>query len=369
MEDRTIPAAPSDMNEKYEKAIREKLDALLRTNHYSQTQFCQILKDRGLALEQGNLSSMLKGRKHIPLSLIVHVCNIFHISLEELVDENFGGANQAGAEGYVPQLYSDDLLLQLPYLGEAFVTDPCSQAFRGYLQTYYVYMNPGNGEDTKLVTGTLTLEANGSVCEATLQLNSNKVKDGKTVYRVYKGRAIISKTVDAVYVLLTSSIEGHMCIISFRYLYLPHQTLDCRIAAVLTNSAGEYHSPTLNRLLLSRTKFAPEHLDMLTPNLLFNSNEISIPKSHLDVFRAEHPEYAELFEHLTRFEPTETYYWNEDYVLGVARRFLSKSQRLLFLSNIRALSTKDSLNKTSRRADILFRDLLLSLGYYKDHDL
>ena len=73
MMDPKIPAAPSDMNAKYEQAIRTKLDALLRSHDYSQTQFCAMLKDRGLALDQGNLSSMLKGRKRIPLSLIVQV--------------------------------------------------------------------------------------------------------------------------------------------------------------------------------------------------------------------------------------------------------------------------------------------------------
>ena len=134
MESRTIPAAPSDMNAKYEQAIRGKLDALMRANHYSQIQFCEMLQERGLALEQGNLSSMLKGRKRIPLSLIVHICDIFKISLAELVDENFGGATQAGAQ--VPQLYADDLLNHIPSLGDSFITDPSAVEFQGYLQTY-----------------------------------------------------------------------------------------------------------------------------------------------------------------------------------------------------------------------------------------
>ena len=61
MEERTIPAAPSDLNAKYEDAVRRKLDALMRSHQLSQIQFCELLKERGLALEQGNLSSMLKG--------------------------------------------------------------------------------------------------------------------------------------------------------------------------------------------------------------------------------------------------------------------------------------------------------------------
>ena len=107
MEERTIPAAPSDLNAKYEDAVRRKLDALMRSRQLSQIQFCELLKERGLALEQGNLSSMLKGRKRIPLSLIVHICDIFRISLAELVDENFGNAHPAPVA--TPQAFSSSV--------------------------------------------------------------------------------------------------------------------------------------------------------------------------------------------------------------------------------------------------------------------
>lgn len=143
MEEQTFPATPSDLNAKYEDAIRRKLDALLRTHGYSQVQFCEMLKKRGLDLggngAQGNLSYMLKGRRRIPLSLIVHVCEIFHVTLAELVDENFGGARQTA------NVYSDDLLQLIPYLGDNFVIDPSDHHFSGYLQTYYVYLFPSQG--------------------------------------------------------------------------------------------------------------------------------------------------------------------------------------------------------------------------------
>ena len=49
MEERTLGAAPSDLNAKYEAAIRKNLDALMRSRQYSQIRFCEMLKARGVS--------------------------------------------------------------------------------------------------------------------------------------------------------------------------------------------------------------------------------------------------------------------------------------------------------------------------------
>lgn len=372
MEKQTLSATAGDLNAKYEDAIRRKLDALLRTNGYSQVQFSEMLKERGLDLggngAQGNLSSILKGRRRIPLSLIVHVCDIFKITLAELVDENFDG-NRHRAVAARPQLYSDDLLNQIPNMGEPFITDPASPEFHGYLQTYHFYILPLRSYETKPMTGTVTLEACGTICEASLILNTNKISEGVPLHKHYRGRVIISKAIDAVYILLSSAIEGELCVISFRHFHLPHQPLDCRIAAVLTNEPGEFHAPTMHRMFLSRTPIKPEHLTLLLPHLKLNSSSISIPGYKLDRLRRTAPEYTELLSALTMIPASEVYDWSEDYVVGVAKHFLPKEKVPVFLSHIRDISLNDKANKASRRADFLARDLLLSLGYFHDHDL
>lgn len=367
MEERTLPAAPSDLNAKYEVAIRKNLDALMRSRQYSQIRFCEMLKERGLALEQGNLSSMLKGRKRIPLSLIVHICDIFQISLTELVDETFCRGQQTSSA--MPQLYSDDLLNQIPSLGDSFITDPASPEFHGYLQTYHFYILPIRSYETKLLTGTLTLEACGSICEARLDLNANMISEGTPLKKHYRGRVIISKAINSVYILLSSAIEGELSLISFRHSHLSHQPLDCRIAAVLTNESGEYHAPTMQRMFLSRTPIKPEHLPLLLPHLRLNSSAIHIPGERLERLRRNAPEYADLLNALTMIRASEVFCWTEDYVVGVARHFLGKEQVPLFLARIRELSIDDKANKTSQRANSLARTLLLSLGYFHDHDL
>lgn len=368
MAEKPISAAPSDMNAKYEEAIRKKLDALMRANHYSQVQFEKMLKERGLDIRQGNLSYMLKGKKHIPLSLIVHICDIFQISLAELVDEDFGG-NRKRIVPEMPKIYSEDLLNQIPSMGESFITNPSSPEFHGYLQTYHFYILPIRSYETKPLTGTLTLEACGSVCEAKLDLNTNKIANDVPLHKHYRGRVIISKAIDAVYILLSSAIEGELCVISFRHFHLPHQPLDCRIAAVLTNESGEFHAPTMHRMFLSRTPIKPEHLPLLFPHLKLNSSSISIPGDKLERLRRNAPEYADLLNALTMIPSSDIFNWTEDYVVGVAKHFLSKEEVPVFLSCIRDISLNDKANKASRRADYHARDLLLTLGYFRDHDL
>ncbi len=379
MEDHAYPAAPSDMNAKYEAAIRSKLDALLRTHHYSQIQFCDMLKERGLSLEQGNLSSMLKGRKRIPLSLIVHICDIFHISLSELVDENFGRANCSGGHAPVASVYSDDLLQLVPYLGGNFVIDPKDPHFSGYLQTYHVYLFPSQGDDTRIRTGRLHLQAKTDVCEAILEINTNKIRDGQPYTKVYRGRCILSTTMRTVFVLLTAQDTGELSIVNFRYHNLSTYPLDCRIACVLLNATGVEHPPVIQRMFLSRTELAPEHIPLLQPHLYLNNGIIQIRKDDLEFLRESDSGYHGVVDELFRTnQPHCVYYLDEDDVLSAARRCLGENgvplrnpedpQINRFLARLRALSSHSRFNKASRQADHLSRRLLRSLGYFHDHE-
>lgn len=382
MEERTIPAAPSDLNAKYEDAIRRKLDALMQSRQLSQIRLCEMLKERGLALDQGNLSSMLKGRKRIPLSLVVHICDIFQLSLQELVDENFGGARQAGGCSPAAQVYSQDLLQLIPDLGERLVIDPADPHFFGYLQTYYVYLFPSQGDDTRLRTGMLRLQAKDGVCEAILEINTNRIQDGKPYVKTYHGRCVISTTMRTVFILLTDREMGELSIMNFRYFSLLQYPLDCRIACTLLNATGPEHPPTMQRMFLSRMEIAKEHLPLLMPHLYLNSNIIRIHQDHLENLRNTHREYDSLIGELLRTnQPHTVFHLDEDDVLSTARRCLCEDglpgsvirnpedpSVNLFLTRLRSISDHSWFNKASRQADHLAHRLLRSLGYFHDHD-
>ena len=362
MAEKPISAAPSDMNAKYEEAIRKKLDALMRANRYSQVQFAELLQERGLDVDQGRLSLYLSGRRRFPLSLIVHVCEIFHISLAELVDENFGGARQ------VSGVYSDDLVQLVPYLGSNFVVDPSDPHFSGYLQKYHVYLLPSQGDDTRIRTGYLSLQARNSVCEAILEINTNKLRDGKPYIREYRGRCIISSTMQAVYVLLTDPEKGELSVLNFRYLHLFQHPLDCAIACTMLNATGPEHPPTVQRMFLSRTEIRREDMDLLQPHLYLNSGVIRIQKEQLDQLRSEFEQYASPIDELTLTNQSQSvYFLDEDDILSTARRHLDKPEVHQFLSRLRSLSATDRLHKASRRADQLSHKLLRAMGYYHDY--
>lgn len=372
MDGHTIPASPSDMNAKYENAIRVKLDALMRANHYSQIQFNDMLRERGLDLGQGNLSSILKGRRRIPLSLIVHICDIFKLSLAELVDENYGGAKQ------VSGVYSDDLMQLTPYLGDNFVIDPHDPHFSGYLQTYHVYLFPSQGDDLRVRTGKLHLRANNHVCEAVLEINTNKTRLGQPYIKRYEGRCFISTTMRSVFILLADREKGEFSVLNFRYHSLSTYPLDCRIACALLNATGVEHPPTMQRMFLSRTEIAAEHIPLLQTHLYLNNSITPIRKEQLESL-ADADGYRRVIDELFRTnQPQCVYYLDEDDVLSAARRCLGADGHPLrhpedpqvtrFLADLRTISEHSRFNKASRQADHLSRRLLRSLGYFHDHE-
>lgn len=368
MEERSTLALPKERTQEYEAVIRKNLAALMRSKQMSQTQLRDELEKRGLNVLQGNVSQYLSGRKSIPLSVIVQLCDIFQVSLAELVSEEFCDAKRPVTQ--MPQIYSDDLMNLIPSLGDAFITDPAAPEFHGYLQTYYFYIKRTQAFESGMLTGTLTLCSCGGICEAHMDLDTGKAADGKPLHKHYSGPVIIAKKIDAVYILLTSPIEGDLSVISFQRFHLPHQPLDCRVAAVLTIESSEHYSPTMHRMLLSRTPIQPEHLPLAMPHLQFNNSTVTIPKKDLDRLLRNAPEYAQLLNALTMtIPPSESYYWSEDYVMGIAKHFLPKEQIPLFLARIREITDHCSFNKASRRSNDLLRNLLLSLGYFRDHDM
>lgn len=368
--EQTNPAAlPKELNRKYEDAIRNKLDALMRSNNLSQNRLVAILQQRGLDMTQGNLSLILSGARHFPLSLIVHLCDLFHISLAELVDENFGGAKQVGAVTSAGQVYSSDLLQLIPYLGPNFVVDPADPHFNGYLQTYHVYLFPSRMDTETIRTGTLTLSPNGSVCEAVLRIHTNKFYDAKPYIKVYRGCCIISTTVRAVYVLLSNESKGELTFLNFTYFDLDKALLNCRIAGTVVNATGSENPPTIQRLFLSRMEIQPEHLELLKPHLYLNNEYIRIRPEHLDALREEDPQYREILDLIAPVcPPVLTCNLSDRILMSFANSSMTKADAQRFLSRLRTLSEHDCFNKISARADYLCHKLLRSLGYFHDND-
>lgn len=368
MDEQITLKPPKDLNKQYFDTIRKNLSLLMECTGINQNHLVHLLEQRGMKANQGNISKFLSGDGGIQLSMIVAICQIYHVSFEQLIDEHYQYTpwNEDGNKTELPKLYSDDLLLHIPYLGDAFVIDPHDKHFTGYLQTYYVYLFPSQSEEERIRTGTLKLMANGSVCEAVLEINTNKLSDGKPYIKIYRGRCIISTTMRAVYVLLTDPQKGELSVLNFRYFNLLQLPLDCRIAGTLINATGEDHPPTLQRMFLSRMAIEPEHLNLLLPHLYLNSSTIRIRKDRLEALQKENELFREPIDILMRYLQPSPIYCMDEYDILLSARSLKKAHRHTYLSSIRSLSEHDCLNKASRRADHLSHELLISLGYFRD---
>lgn len=369
MAEHTSGTLPVELSKQYQEAMRHKLKMRMDSRNMSQVDLSKRLAERGLKVDQANVSAYLSGKKNIPLGLFLHLCDMFQFPLAEFVGKDFSDAKSVDSRTSVAQVCSEDLLQLVPYLGSNFVIDPADPHFAGYLQTYYVYLFPSRMEKETFRTGTLTLRPNGPVCEAVLEINTNKIYDGTPYIKVYRGRCIISTTVRSVYILLSNESKGELTFLNFSYFDLDKSPLNCRIAGTIVNATGSENPPTIQRLFLSRMEIKQEHLELLKPHLYLNNELIHIRPEHLDALRAENPQYREILDLIAPvFPPIPTCHLSDRVLMSFANSSMSKADAQRFLSRLRSLSEHDCFNKVSARADYLCHKLLRSLGYFHDNE-
>ena len=363
---------PSEMSKKYKQNIATNLQKILDATGVSQNALVEIMKKRGLEINQGTFSKYLKGTVTIQFSVIVMLCDIFEIDISDFVREDFQytSHNIPTETVALQNMNRDGAALYIPKLGDKFISNPTDRGFFGYKQDYHCYFFPTLSGESKLLTGTLSLYERQSVCEASLKLNTNKLSGGNPIYKTYTGCAVISNSVNSLYIILSSSEEGEICVINCRHFFIRHQSLDCRMAEVITNGAGEGHPPTIHRMLISRDSIDDKHLPLITPHLYLNSSDILIRRDEIQSLRDESEAYQKLIDHLLHMvDPIEIYSLKEDYVRSNATQFLSKPEIRVFLSKIRDHSSKVRYNKVSKKVDETVHKLLISLGYYRGNDL
>lgn len=353
---------PGEASKDYMANIKRNLQTLIDSSGYSQNYLATKITESGINLNQGTISKYLNSELEIQLSIIIKLCEIFNIPISHLADENFQYPHVMTMDCSDSENENADM--QNPFLlklGRKFIIDPSAGDFNGYLQKYYCYFYPTLSYENEILEGELELSKAESYCQATLSLNTNR----KNIIKNYTGYAVISEAVKSCYILLYSANEGEMCMINMRYFFIRHQSLDCRIAAAITNGAGERHFPTIHRMLLSREPIKKEHLQYLTPHLHLNSSDIRIQQEDLEKLGEISNDYKKLIEHLTcHAEPVKMYHFKEDYVISNAKQFLSKDDARLFLFTVRNHSYKMRYNKVSNKVDEAVREQLLSMGYY-----
>lgn len=362
--------SPNALTKKYALRIGKNLGSVIHELGISQNHLKTVLEERGYIVNQGNLSKYFSGKTAGPLGLLLELADIAHISLDRLVAPDFDPRAEAHAirskAAGSPQAHS---LLHIPLQGGNFVTDPRAPEFRGYLQTYYFYMFSPVTAERKLISGRLILSAEDSICKAELTIEDPPVADPASASFV--GQVVISKSLSMTYIFLSSTVTGEIHVLSLRsFQYSPRRGklfLNSRIAVMLTNGIGDYNSPSAFRMIISREKILPEHIPLIKSHLYLNGGEIAISNHALTQLSMESDQYKSLTEHMSKFGEVTTYYWSEDLLQYITKAALSEEEEVhTFIAKVRGAANRCTQNKASRQADQMLRDLLLSLGYYKN---
>lgn len=356
--------ASKESARKYNVPIARVINQIITTENISQNQLAADLE-----VNQGTLSRFLRvpGAVSLPLHAIVTLCQSYKLDLRDLVSNDF--VYQTLAERQRTRKTDCPLtLLDTDALGHNFIVDPESDAFKGYLQTYHCYFHPTRTKESELLLGKLHLTKGNGICRAKFDLYRNRSHaETGNPDKEYSGFAVISSTLHSMYVFLASKTIGEISVLNFSHFKLNLQYLDCRMAEVLTNSAGANHIPTVHRMLLSRERIDEKHLDAIKPHLLLNSDTMMIRDTELEKISCPNPK---LLDHLTGLlEPKTFYAFTENYVRYNAEISLEAKEVQQLLSDFRSHSIGDSCNKVNADADNNLHTLLTEHGYYANKKL
>lgn len=348
-----------DISRRHNPPLSKVVQSIIDSEHINQNQLAAALE-----VNQGTLSKFLKAPMTVslPLHSLVKLCQDYDLDLREIVRDDFSYQTLATRE-QAEKDTQPSALLRAADLGDNFIVDPSSPAFNGYLQTYHCYFHPTRDKEDELLLGKLHLSNKDGICRAEFKLYSDRSHaETGNPSKVYSGFAVISSTLHSMYVFLASKTIGEISVLNFSHFNLNLQHLDCRIAEVLTNSAGSNHIPTVHRMLLSREPIAEEHLNAIKPHLLLNSDTMMILDADLTKIPCATPN---LLDHLAELLEPKTYYsFTENYVRYNAEVKLDAKQVQQLLSDFRSHSIGNSCNKVNADADNNLHTLLTEHGYY-----
>lgn len=256
-----------------------------------------------------------------------------------------------------------------------FVTNPNNKLFSSVMQMYYCYFYPTVSSENKtidsMLKGTLSFEPNGEECKVVLKIDTKKEKNNNVVYKTYEGTAVISSTVHNVHCTLRSEEIGEYCYIIFRHFHLNYALQDCHMASVLsTSSAGSSRKryPTVLRMFLSREEISTEDLKFLAPHLWLNYSQITISEEGLLALKEVSSDYSGIVEDLFNKAAQEyMFLFKEKDVVSLAKNYLGDTEVNRFLTELRLQSYAYRYNKVSDTVESSVRELLISLGYYKNN--
>ena len=252
-----------------------RIKKVMENRKMNQSDLIALADRHGYILRQSTLSKILSDSASMSIVSIVQIANTLEIDLNDLLSES---------DSLEVRILKDSLPTneQINLIRRA-----DSQEILPYLNTYHTYFFPTKSSDEGLLSGSLrfTPSEDNSKCIARFSFETGKqdIKN-QPIKKEYEGELVISRNMSAAYCVLTSEKIGEISYLLFNYIPIIYENLKCRVALVLTSSAGASRIPTVHRMIISREEISPADLEILKGQLYLNQSEILISEAGMERF-------------------------------------------------------------------------------------
>lgn len=362
------------VSKKLNKIVVDNVLKLMEFNGQKRATVCDYIANNGdgVRVDRTTFSRFINHPEQTRPSLaMLHACcKSFNVTFEELCDEQynpFKGVGSALLPAEKKGLIPDDI----PGNG-IFIEDPSLPFIEKYLQTYYCYYFSTVSSENKrqqpvdaILSGTFSLEADGTKCKALLSIDTKTQDDnGDPNYKIYTGKAVFCPSIQSVNCMLCNK-EGEFCFMIFRYSHLNFKKQECRVAEVLsTSSTPDKRYPIVHRMILSQKELRTEDIKYIIPHLQFNSSEIAISASGLASLARVSDEYGGIVKEILNRESEPVYVLDEGDIAKIAGRSMNHDTISRFISELRTYAFVHRYNKVGRTVDATVWEILGDLGYY-----
>ena len=237
-----------------------KISETIHRLNLSQVELEEMCRQKGYRVSQPEISRLTSGKSQLSLYQAIALSDVLDIPLDQMV-----GVKSSKKSTIIS--------------GGSFVTEPTDKAFEGYLGTFYTVFHSTEVYSDEYLHGKLVFsQMNGNkICGAIFELNTGvKDQNGHDIIKRYHGQLIISIRQRTGYCILVNERMGEICSLEFRHRDFFVKKMQCRLALVLTVTAGEIKHPVAHKMLLSRQVITPSILREVGPFLKFRDGDIRI---------------------------------------------------------------------------------------------
>lgn len=354
----------------FNKIIAKNIDDLMTEHGYTDTSLSAACMNKGVDVSQSSIRGYIRfPEKHTMSPLIVKtICEIFGVTFNDIaydssqeIDNDDNGIDDIFEYRYIVNSFCKE---------NGFEHDP--KEFEGILTTYNCYFYPTSPGDSPII-GSLIFEKCHKICKAFLKLDTNSFDEQRKkekFIKEYSGFVVVSTKMNCVYCILKSTRLGELCVLSFRYKQLHGKTLQCRLAEVLTISAGAIKNcPTSQRMLICKKTDSLNEFDYkrIFPHLKMVGTHYVITENDMNHIAEMSEEYSRMIKKIKKHCDEEkgkggnycslTYRFAEVFLIAISTSLDDQSE---FMSTIKEYSIAEYNDRINKFSDDLARDYLLS---------